>query len=341
LISRKQILLLIGFAFLAVILFAMDLLVGSVDISLKSLLERILSGRDNSSISLIVFDFRIPKALSAIIIGAGLSVSGILMQSLFRNPLAGPYVLGVSSGASLAVAIYVLAGGMGLILVSSSPWILALFAILGSLSVLLLVLLISIRVRDSVSLLIIGIMLSGIASSLVSVLQYFSTPELLQHFIIWTFGSLSGINYSQLKLMIPLVLIGITAALFMQKSLNVLMLGDNYTKVLGVSIRRLRTEIIITTGIITGIITAFAGPIVFIGVAVPHLGRSIFKTNDHRILILATVFIGAALMLICDMVSNIPGLSTSLPINSVTSLIGAPVIIWIIIKNRRLRTANF
>ena len=189
-ISRKQILLLIGFAFLAVILFAMDLLVGSVDISLKSLLERILSGRDNSSISLIVFDFRIPKALSAIIIGAGLSVSGILMQSLFRNPLAGPYVLGVSSGASLAVAIYVLAGGMGLILVSSSPWILALFAILGSLSVLLLVLLISIRVRDSVSLLIIGIMLSGIASSLVSVLQYFSTPELLQHLIIWTFGSL-------------------------------------------------------------------------------------------------------------------------------------------------------
>ena len=330
-----------GFAILVVMAFLLDLLVGSVDLSFERVFDKLISGPDNTTTSLILFDFRLPKALSAILIGAGLSVSGVLMQSLFRNPLAGPYVLGVSSGASLAVAIYVMIGGMGVILISSSTWILALSAIIGSFLVLFLVLLVAVRVRDSVSLLIIGIMIAGIASSVVSVIQFFTSPDLLQHFMIWTFGSLSDISYSQLAILFPVVLAGVITAFMMQKSLNTMLLGDNYVNVLGVSIKKLRFGIIAITGLVAGAITAFAGPIVFIGVAVPHLARSVFDTGDHRILIPATVLMGASLMLFCDIASQLPGFSTSLPINSVTSLVGAPVIIWIIIKNRSLRTSNF
>jgi len=326
---------------MVMVAFFLDLMVGSADLSMKSLLDKLWSGADDSITSLILFDFRLPKALSAILIGAGLSVSGVLMQSLFRNPLAGPYVLGVSSGASLAVAIYVMIGGMGVIVISSSSWMLALSAIVGSFLVLLLVLLVAVRVRDSVSLLIIGIMIAGIASSVVSVIQYFTSPDLLQHFMVWTFGSLSDISYSQLFVLFPVVLLGILAAFLMQKSLNTMLLGDNYVNVLGISIKRLRFGIIAITGLVAGTITAFAGPIVFIGVAVPHLARSVFDTGDHKVLIPATVLMGATLMLLCDMASQLPGFTTSLPINSVTSLVGAPVIIWIILKNRSLRTSNF
>lgn len=340
-LTKRHILLFVIFSFLVVIAFLLDLLVGSADLTMYSVLDKLFTGSDNTTVSLIVFDFRLPKALSAILIGAGLSVSGVLMQSLFRNPLAGPYVLGVSSGASLAVAIYVMIGGMGVILIASSSWILALAAIVGSFLVLLLVLLVAVRVRDSVSLLIIGIMIAGITSSVVGVIQFFTSPDLLQHFMVWTFGSLSDISYNQLAVLFPVVLLGTIAAFMMQKSLNTMLLGDNYVNVLGISLKKLRFGIIAITGLVAGTITAFAGPIVFIGVAVPHLARSVFDTGDHRILIPATVFMGATLMLLCDIASQLPGFSTSLPINSVTSLVGAPVIIWIILKNRSLRTSNF
>ena len=326
---------------LSIVFFAGDLLAGSADLSLSEVLRLIAGGGDNSVHSLILFDFRLPAAFAALLVGAGLSVSGLLMQSLFRNPLAGPYVLGVSSGASLSVALFIMVGGLGIVAVSSSSWLLALFAITGSVAVLLLVMLISGRVRDSVSLLIVGIMLAGITSSVVSILQYFTTPELLRHFVVWTFGSLGGINYPQLAVILPVVLLGILSSVAMQKSLNSILLSDNYARLLGVSVKRLRLAIILTTGLMAGVITAFAGPVVFVGVAVPHLTRSMFRTSDHRILVPGTVLTGAVFMLLCDIASRSAGFDTPLPINAVSSLVGAPVIIWIVVKNRRLRTANF
>jgi iron complex transport system permease protein len=333
--------LLIFLSILTLIFFIMDLLIGSVSIRYEVLLDKIFKGNDGTIESIILFDFRIPKALAAILVGAGLSVSGVLMQSLFRNPLAGPYVLGVSSGASLMVAIVIMSSGTGLFLFNSSPWLIAIAAIIGSFGVLFLVLAVSIRVPDSVSLLIIGIMIAGLASSVVSLLQYFTTADMLQHFMVWTFGSLSSISYDHLIILLPVVSIGLFLSFLMQKQLNSMLLGDNYAQLLGVSLKKMRYSIIILTGLIAGSITAFAGPIVFIGVAVPHIARSIFRTNDHHWLIPASIVIGSSLMLICDIISQLPGTSNALPINSVTSFVGAPVIIWIILKNRRLRTVNF
>ena len=339
--NKRQILLFWLFAFLAAVFFFLDLLSGPAAISPAGVFDILINGGDNTPASVIIFDFRMPKALSAILIGAGLSVAGLLMQSLFRNPLAGPYVLGVSSGASLAVAVLVMAGGIGITALTASSWMQALFAVTGSVAVLVVVLLISVRVRDSVSLLIVGIMIAGITSSVVSVLQFFTSPDLLQHFMVWTFGSLSGIDYSQLSVLAPVVITGIAIAFLLQKPLNSILLGDNYASLLGVSIRRLRVWLIVSTGLIAGTITAFAGPVVFVGVAVPHLTRSVFRTGDHRILVPASVLTGSVFMLACDIASQIPGFSTALPVNAVTSIVGAPVIIWIIMKNRRLRTANF
>lgn len=322
-------------------LFLLDLFVGAAEVPISSIIHLLKNGTDNTVESIILFDFRLPKAISAIIVGAGLSVSGILMQSLFRNPLAGPYVLGVSSGASLMVAIIIMISGAGFFSLVASSWVIAISSFIGAFGVLLLVLVVATRVQDSVSLLIIGIMIAGLASSLVSLMQYFTTPELLQQFIVWTFGSLSSVNYEQLMILAPVVLIGVILSLVIQKKLNTLLLGDNYAQLLGVSMKKLRFTIIILTGFLAGSITAFAGPIVFVGVAVPHLARSILKTNDHGLLIPGSVFMGASLLLICDVIAQIPSANSALPINAVTSLIGAPIIIWIIIKNKRLRTINF
>lgn len=339
--NNRNIFLFFVLVLLGLSLFIADIVYGSVSISISTIFNKLQLGNDSSVESIILFDFRLPKAIAAIIIGAGLSVSGVLMQSLFRNPLAGPYVLGVSSGASLMVAIVIMAGGTGLIAISSSPWIIAIAAIIGSVGVLLLVLSVAMRVHDSVSLLIIGIMVAGLASSVVGLLQYFTSPDLLQHFMVWTFGSLSSVGYPQLKILIPVILIGLILAFLLQKQLNSILLGDNYAQLLGVSLKRMRYSIIILTGLMAGVITAFAGPIVFIGVAVPHLVRSLFKTNDHKLLIPGSILTGSVLLLACDLISQLPGLTNALPINSVTSLVGAPIIIWIILKNKRLRTANF
>ena len=332
--SKKQIFTFLSIAL--ILLFIADITLGSVSISLSKLMEIFKSGRDGSPLAYIIWDIRLPKAIAAIMVGSGLSISGLLLQSLFRNPLAGPSVLGISSGASLGVATYVMAGGMGVIsfgLLSSGG--IALFSILGSLLVLLAVMSVSLRVNDTVSLLIVGIMFGSITGALVSVLQYSSSADLVQHFIIWTFGSLSSITWNELGLISIVVLASSFGTLLLIKPLNALLLSDDYAKSMGVSVKKTRNVIIIISSLIAGVVTAFAGPIVFVGVAVPHLSRNLFSSSDHRVLVPAVLLIGSILMLVCDIISQLPGTTTVLPINSVTALFGAPVVIWIILQNRK------
>ena len=331
--KRRNIFIFLGI--LVILLFIMDIALGSVNISITKLWSIIVSGRDGSSFSYIIWDIRLPKAIAAIMVGSGLSVAGLLLQSLFRNPLAGPSVLGISSGASLGVATFVMAGGMGVIsfgILSSGG--MAVFSILGSLVVLLAVMAISLKVNDTVSLLIVGIMFGSITGSLVSVLQYFSSASLVKHFIIWTFGSLASMSWSELGLVSFVVILSSFGTLFLMKPLNALLLSDDYAESMGVSVKKTRNMIIIISSLIAGVITAFAGPIVFVGVAVPHLARNLFRSVDHRVLLPAVIAIGAILMLVCDIISQLPGSTTVLPINSVTALFGAPIVIWIILQNR-------
>ena len=262
------------------------------------------------------------------------SVSGLLMQTLFRNPLAGPYVLGVSSGASLGVAVYILAGGFLPLAFLQSGWGLVVSAVLGAVLVLLLVLSVSFKIRDSVTLLIVGMMFGQIASSVVSVLQNISNPDSLKLFVVWTFGDLSAVTWSYMKAMIPIVGIGLLIVFLIQKPLNVLLLGENYARALGVSVVKIRLLIIIATALLAGGVTAFTGPIAFIGLAVPHMVRLLWKTSDHKITIPASLLTGANILLICDLLSQSTLNGYVLPINAISSLVGAPVIIWIILRKR-------
>lgn len=329
----------VGMILMVLVFFLLDLILGSVLISLKDLLQGLRPGAGDNQWKFIIWDFRLPKALTAILVGAGLSVAGLMMQTLFRNPLAGPFVLGISSGASLGVALFVMLIGIGglnlanlshfgsLGLVGSS--------VLGSVMVMLLVILASVRVSDSVSILIIGIMFGSITGAVVSVLQYFSDPDSVHSFLVWTFGSLSGVTWSQFYVLAPLVMLGILLSFGMQKPLNALLLGENYARGMGVNVKASRLIIIVLTSVIAGGLTAFTGPIAFVGVAVPHLARSLVKTSDHRILFPAVIALGSTLMLICDLISQLPGSNQVLPINSVTALFGAPVVIWVITRRRK------
>lgn len=323
--------------------FLLDLLLGSVEIAPGELWTAIFGTESNPSVEQnIIRKIRLPKALTAILVGAGLSVAGLQMQTLFRNPLAGPSVLGISSGASLGVALlmFVLGGvggfwGIGSLKIGGSS-LLVLAASLGAGLIFFLILLLSLRIRDNVVLLILGIMMGFITSSLVSIWQYFSEPSQIQDFLIWTFGSLNGLNASQLAILGICVFSGIFLAFILSKGLNMLLLGEDYARSLGLGIKPMRIWIILSSSLLTGAITGFCGPIGFIGIAVPHLGRSLFNTSDHRVLIPMTALIGAIVMLVCDIVSQLPGYSIALPINAVTALIGAPVVILIIIRNRNL-----
>ena len=318
-------------------LFAISLSYGSVDIPLGDLIHILEGSADvKKSWLFIIQEFRLPKALSAILAGSALSVSGLLMQTLFRNPLAGPFVLGISNGASLGVALLVLSGGVILGFHSESSWGSVIMAILGASLVMTMVMLVSTRVKDNVSLLIIGIMIGSITGAIVTVLQFFSSAESLEAYIIWTFGSLAGIGWLQLKVLAPLVFIGLSLAFIMQKQLNALLLGNFYAQGLGVQIKRTRTIVIIATCILAGSVTAFAGPIAFLGLAVPHIARAILRTSDHKILIPATILIGAALLLACDITAQLPGSKSVLPLNAVTSMVGAPVVIWVVMKAKRI-----
>lgn len=292
-----------------------------------------------SSWEYILWDYRVPKAFTALLVGGGLSLSGLLMQTLFRNPLAGPFVLGISSGASLGAALLL----MGTSFISSFASLsfvgdvsLTIAASLGSFLVLAVVLTVAQRIRDTMALLVIGLMFGSITSALVSVLAYFTSAESLQRFIFWSFGSVGNLSSQQLSLLAGIVFLGVLLCIISIKALNAFLLGEHYAQSLGVSLRKSKWTIIIAAGLLAGGITAFAGPIVFIGLAVPHLTRQIFDTMEHRVLVPAVFLYGAILMLLCDTLAQLPNSVNVLPINAITSLVGAPVVIWLLVRKRKM-----
>lgn len=320
---RKKALIWLG---LAVVLF----LLAEVDVCCGSVLLTPF-GQWSPIEEQIVWQLRLPKMITAILAGAALSVSGMMMQTLFRNPLAGPYILGVSSGAGLGVAVVTMLTTMSWGMASSGTWGIggtALAAIIGSTLVLMLMLAVSRKVRDNVSLLIVGMMFGAIAGALVNVLQNIANPDALKVFITWTLGSLNNVGWTQLAYLSAITVIGMIIALVLMKPLNGLLLGENYARGLGVQVEQVRWWIVIATGLLAGGVTAFCGPIAFVGVAVPHIARGIMHSTNHRETIPAAALIGANLLLVCDILCS---LSTyPLPISTMSALFGAPVIIWLV-----------
>ncbi len=318
----------------------LNISLGQVAIPVKEVFKSLFGSQASKETwEYIIINFRLPKAITAILVGIGLSVSGLLMQTLFRNPLAGPYVLGLSSGSSLGVAIVILGAGilpsfLTEILLSSYGIVIA--SCIGSFSVLLLILLVSQRLRDTTTILIVGLMFSSFTGAIVSVLTYFSTAEQLQKFTFWSMGSIGNLSWSTILVLTICVLTGLFMSLFSIKPLDALLLGENYAKSMGLNIKKSRLIIVIATSILAGSITAFAGPIAFIGLAVPHLSKLLFQTSNHKILFFSTIIIGAIIMLFCDMVSQMPGFEFTLPINAITSIIGAPIVIWLIVRKQKL-----
>ncbi len=304
------------------VLFLLDISCGSVFIPLRELFAA--EGIHHQ----ILLDLRLPKAITAILAGSALSVTGLMMQTLFRNPLAGPYILGVSSGATLGVAIVVLLGSIAGFVMGG--WGIASSAIIGATLILLLVMALSYKVRNNVSLLIIGMMFGNIAGAIVTLLQSMANPDSLKMFVVWTLGSLSSVVWHDMYILLPICLLGTLLCILLLKPLNGLLLGENYAQGLGINIQRTRTLIVIATGLLAGGITAFCGPIAFVGVAVPHIARGLFRTSNHRITMPASALIGANLLLLCDLISSL--FTYPLPISTVSALFGAPVIIWIILK---------
>jgi iron complex transport system permease protein len=327
-------LLLIVFLF---VLFGLNLSLGSVAIPAKDFFRILFSPKDNDVWSDIIWDFRMTKALTCVFAGGALALGGLLMQTLFRNPLAGPDVLGLSSGASLAVSLIYLSNISSFLLPFQSAWTIALASSFGASLVFIIMFGVSRRLQDNVSLLIVGLMVGAGTSSIVSVLQYLSGAEETQTYLLWTFGSLGSLNWTEIKILGVVLLLGIGIALFNLKALNVWVLGDNYTASLGINIKRSRTLSILSASILTGGVTAFCGPIAFVGLAVPHLVKLLIKTNDHRILLPAVIIGGGILLLLCDILARLPFSDNVLPINAITAMIGAPVVIWVILKNKVIR----
>ncbi|MDO9154563.1 MAG: iron ABC transporter permease [Paludibacter sp.] len=329
--SRTTLLFII-LSILTFLLFLADLAWGSIHISFSEIITVFVGNATDSINSEILLNFRLPKAITAILAGASLSVAGLMMQTLFRNPLADPFILGVSSGASLGVALITMASGFLPLVLVSSGWSMVLAAVIGASVVLLLVVGVSFKVQNAVSLLIVGIMFGTIAGSIVSVIQNFSNPDAIKLFVMWTFGSLSAVTWNYMQVLLPVSFVGIGLAFFLQKRLDGLLLGENYARALGISILQTRFLIVFATGLLAGGITAFTGPIAFVGVAIPHIARGIFRTSGHKILLPASVLLGASLLLVCDIISQIP--AYTLPINTISSLFGAPIILWIILKRK-------
>ncbi len=313
---------------------------GTVSIPLKAIFNSLIGNpTEQETWQFIINNYRLPKAITAIIVGSGLGISGLLMQTLFRNPLAGPFVLGISSGASLGVALVILGSGIfGGVFASLfiSKWGIVLAASLGSFLVLLAVLSVSLKVRDTMAILIIGLMFASITAAIVSVLSYFGSAEQLQQYIFWGFGSLGNLSWEDITILAILYTVGIVLALISVKALNTLLLGENYAKSLGLNIKQSRVIIIIATSLLAGTITAFTGPIAFIGLAIPHITRQVFNTSNHNILLPAVFLFGAIVMLICDSISQLPNSDATLPINAVTALVGAPVVIWLLVRKRKM-----
>ncbi len=318
--------------------FGVNISLGSVEIPFSATLGELFGYRSaDESWKYIIWEYRLPKAFTAILVGGGLSLSGLLMQTLFRNPLAGPFVLGISSGASLGAALLIMGGGLfsvGYALVNDLALTLA--SSLGSVLVLLTVVAVSRKVKDTMALLIIGLMFASITAAVVTVLSYFAKAEELQQYIFWTFGTVGNLSSAQVLILAIISVLGLLLSISSIKSLNALLLGENYARSLGVRIGRSRNLIIIATGLLAGSITAFAGPIAFIGLAVPHLTRQLFNSTDHRILVPGVVLYGAILLLLCDTIAQLPSSSYILPINAITSIVGAPVVIWLLLRRRNM-----
>ncbi len=322
------------------VLFLINISLGSVSIPIKDVFNSLTTGNcSKETWQYIILNYRLPKAIAAILVGMGLSISGLLMQTLFKNPLAGPYVLGLSSGASLGVAIVILGASflptfLSSVLISSYGIILA--SSLGSFLVLLAVLAVSQQLRDTMAILIVGLMFGSLTNAIVGTLTYFSTAEQLQKFTFWSLGNLGNLSWSSIAVLSICIGTGLLLSVFSIKPLNALLLGENYAKSLGLNYNKARLIIIFATSILAGSITAFAGPIAFIGLAVPHIAKLVFQTSNHTILFWSTMLFGAIIMLICDSISQLPGSDFTLPINAVTSIFGAPIVIWLLIRKRKM-----
>lgn len=331
--SRSKILFAV-LATLVVVLFAADMMVGSVGIAAGDVWAALTGGECDPITRKIIIDIRLMKAVVAILAGAALSVSGLQMQTLFRNPLAGPYVLGVSSGASLGVALFIL--GAPLLGISSSAWLstvgVAGAAWIGAAAILAVVAAVSQRIKDIMVILILGMMASSGVSAIVQILQYLSAEEALKSFVIWTMGSLGDVTTQQLALVAPAIIAGLVISVAVIKPLNLMLLGEGYARTMGVNIRRTRSLILLSTTLLAGTVTAFCGPIGFIGLAIPHVARILFCDADHRTLLPAAALTGAVALLVCDIVSKL----LTLPINTITALLGIPIVIWVVVRNKNI-----
>ncbi|MGI6047161.1 MAG: FecCD family ABC transporter permease [Petrimonas sp.] len=334
--NKKHIFLIL--VLLLCIVFVTDIFTGNAKISFSEGVNALFGSSGNEITDEIIFNYRLPKAITALLAGSALSVAGLLMQTLFRNALAGPDVLGVSAGAGLGVALLTLLTGTSLypVIASLGSMTQVVVAISGAALVLLLILGVSTRINDSVTILVLGMIFGYVAGAAITILQSFADPDSLKVFITWTFGSLGAVTWDKMPLLLILVLSGVIVVFFLQKALNSLLLGEKYATSIGLNVKRLRVTIIIITAIITGTITAFTGPIAFVGVVIPHFGRSFFGTVNHKTIIPATLLLGGILLIVCDIISQIPISNRTLPINAVTAVFGAPMIVWIVLKRKKL-----
>lgn len=310
-------------AALTLFLFLLDLAVGAVAVPLGDVWAALTGGDCPRATAKIILNIRLIKAVVALLAGAALSVSGLQMQTLFRNPLAGPYVLGISSGASLGVALVVLAGFGSSIGIAGAAW-------LGAALVLVVIAAVGHRIKDIMVILILGMMFSSGVGAIVQILQYLSKEESLKAFVIWTMGSLGDVTFDQLAVLVPSIIAGLLLAVVTIKPLNLLLFGEEYAVTMGLNIRRSRGLLFLSTTLLAGMVTAFCGPIGFIGLAMPHVTRMLFRNSDHRVLVPGTVLSGAAVLLLCDLVSKM----FTLPINAITALLGIPIVVWVVLRNK-------
>lgn len=310
---------------LTTVLFFLDLAIGAASIPFRDVLAALTGGDCPPATAKIVLNIRLVKAVVALLAGAALSVSGLQMQTLFRNPLAGPYVLGISSGASLGVALVVLAGVGSSLGIAGAAWA-------GAAAVLLVISAVGHRIKDILVILILGMMFSSGISAVVQILQYTANDESLKMFVIWTMGSLGDVTVPQLIILLPSVLAGLLLAVVTIKPLNLLLFGEEYAITMGLNVRRSRGLLFLSTTLLAGTVTAFCGPIGFIGLAMPHVTRMMFKNSDHRILVPGTILSGASVLLLCDIISKL----FTLPINAITALLGIPIVVWVVLSNKSI-----
>tara|TARA_B110000503_G_scaffold142579_1_gene239834 strand:- start:567 stop:1577 length:1011 start_codon:yes stop_codon:yes gene_type:complete len=331
--SKWSVIILLSISMLT--LAVLDVLSGSVSLPFADF-KLWLTGAEISDVfNFIVVQSRIPKALTAILCGAALSLAGLLMQTLFRNPLAGPYLLGISSGAGLGVAFLVMgAGFIGVADATGSA--INVSAILGALVMMLILLVVSFKIKDVMTLLIFGVMMGSIATAIIGLIQFFTSDFQLKSFIIWTLGSLSAVSYGELLILFISLIVSVAYALYNYKGLNAVLISEDFAKMLGIKVLHVRLSIVLITGVLAGLTTAFCGPIGFVGIIIPHLSRLLLKSNDHLVLIPICLLLGANILLLSDIISHIPTNGTSLPINSITSIIGIPIILWILFGKKNL-----